>query len=142
MVRVINLDNILIDEKQQENFLIYNISYKSSIDWKPLSLNLIFDQTDEFIRIYNGTRYLALFGKEEYEVIYNRIRHLISRKSRVTFIITYYFAKLKVYSYDSLPVEKILTLHTVIIPIKSVLDKDKSHYYSKTFFEKCSYQLG
>ena len=32
MVRVINLDNILIDEKQQENFLIYNISYKSSID--------------------------------------------------------------------------------------------------------------
>ena len=136
-----NLDNILIDEKSQENILIYNISYKISIDSKTLLLNLIFDHIDGFIRIYNGTRYLALFGKEEYEVIQNRIRHLISRKSRITFIITHYFSKLKVDSCDSLPAENMLTLHTVIIHIKPVLDKDKNHYYSKTFFEKCSYQL-
>ena len=64
-----NLGNILIDEKLQENILIYNISYQTSIDSKPLLLNLIFDHIDGFIRIYNGTRYLALFCKEEYEVI-------------------------------------------------------------------------
>ena len=49
--------------------------------------------------------------------------------------------KLKVTSFDSLPIEKILTLHNVIIPIKSVLNKDKTHYYRKILLEKCWYQL-
>ena len=31
-------------------------------------------------------------------------------------------------SYDSLPIEKMLTLHNVIIHIKSVPNKDKNHY--------------
>ena len=31
--------------------------------------------------------------------------------------------------YDSVPIEKILTLHNVIIHIKSVLNKNKNHYY-------------
>ena len=65
----IDPDKILIDERSQENILIYNISYKTSVDSKHLLLNLIFDHIDRFIRIYNGTRYLALFGKEEYELI-------------------------------------------------------------------------
>ena len=43
--------------------------------------------------------------------------------------------KSKVDSCDSLPIEKILRL------IKSVLDKDKNHYYYKIILEKCSYQL-
>ena len=34
-----------------------------------------------------------------------------------------------------------LTFHNVIILIKSVVDKDKSHYYYNIFLEKCSYQL-
>ena len=37
--------------------------------------------------------------------------------------------------------EKRLTLHNVSIIIKSVLDKDKNHYFCKAFLEKCSYQL-
>ena len=36
-----------------------------------------------------------------------------------------YFAKIKVDSYDSLPIEKIFTLHNDIKHIKSVLNKDK-----------------
>ena len=35
---------------------------------------------------------------------------------------------------------KRLTLH-VLIHIKSVLNKDKNHYYYKVFLEKCSHQL-
>ena len=62
-------------------------------------------------------------------------------KSSITYIFSHYFAKIKVYSYDSLPIEKTLTLHNVIILIKSVLNKDKNHYYYKIFLEKCSYQL-
>ena len=38
---------------------------------------------DGLIRIYEGTRYLTLFGSEKY-VICNRIRHLISLKSSIT----------------------------------------------------------
>ena len=34
-----------------------------------------------------------------------------------------------------------MTLHNVIIHIKSVLNKDKNRYYYKIFLEKCSYQL-
>ena len=55
---------------------------------------------------------------------------------------SHYNAKIKVDSYDSLPIEKRLTLHNVIILIKSVLNKDKKNqYYYDIFLEKCSYQL-
>ena len=36
---------------------------------------------------------------------------------------------------------KTLTLHNVIIHIKSVLNKDKNYYYYNIFLEKCSNQL-
>ena len=52
------------------------MSYKTLIDPKPLRLR--FGQIDGFIRIYNGTRYVKLFGSEIYKAIYNRIRYLIS----------------------------------------------------------------
>ena len=51
-----NINNILIDEKPYENILVYNSSYKSLIDSKPLRKGKI----DGFIRAYDGTRYLTL----------------------------------------------------------------------------------
>ena len=54
---------------------------------------------------------------------------------------TYYFAKIKVDSYDSLPTGKILTLDNVIIHIKLVLNKDKNYYCYKIYLEKLLYQL-
>ena len=118
--------------------MIYDISYKTLFDSKPLHNR--FNNIDGFVRIYDGTRYLALFGSEKY-VIYNRIGYLISLKSVITYILSHYFAKIKVDSYDSLPIEKRLTLHNFIILMKSVLNKDKNHYYYKIFLEKGSYQL-
>ena len=49
--------------------------------------------------------------------------YLISLKSGITYGFSHYFVKIKVVSYDSLPIEKILTLHNVIVFIKSVLKK-------------------
>ena len=95
-----------------------------------------FDKIDGFTRIYDGTRYLTLFGSEKYVPIYDRITYLIkSRKWHHTYfyIFSCYFAKRDVDSYDSLPIEKILTLHHVIIHIKSVLNKNENHYYYKIF---------
>ena len=45
--------------------------------------------------------------------------------------------KIKVDSYDSFPIEKILTLHNIIILIKSVLNEDQSQYHYNSFLEKC-----
>ena len=49
--------------------------------------------------------------------------------------------QIKVGSYDFLPIEKTLTLHNVIILVKSVLNKDENHYDYNIFLEKCFYQL-
>ena len=57
-------DNILLNEKSYESILVFNISYKTFIGAKPLRIR--FDKVDEFIRVYNGTRYLVLFGSEKY----------------------------------------------------------------------------
>ena len=65
-------DNILMDEESYERILVYNISYKSLNDSKPLCIR--FDKIDGFSRVYDGTRYLVLFGSERYNSICNRIR--------------------------------------------------------------------
>ena len=99
-----DLNNILIEEKLHKNVLIYEISYKILIDPKPLHIR--FDEIDGFIRIYDGARYLTLFGLEEYEVVYDRIRYPISLKSGITYIFPHYFAKIEHDCYNSLPIEK------------------------------------
>ena len=104
-------------------------------------MSLRFHEIDGFTRIYDGNRHLTLFGSEKYDAIYGRIRYLISLKRAITYIFSHYFAKMKVDSYDPILIEKILALYNVIIYIKSVLNKDKNHYYHKIFLEKCSYQL-
>ena len=63
---------MLINKKSYENILVYDILYKTLIDSKPLRIR--FDKTDGFIRVYDGTRYLVLFGSEKYDSIYGRIK--------------------------------------------------------------------
>ena len=132
-----NLDDILIDEKSHENILVYKISYKTLIDDKPLRIR--FDRIDGFIRVYDGTRYLVLLGSEKYDSLYNKIRYLIKRS--ITYIISHNYVKSKVDSRDSLPLEKTMTFHDIIILIKSDFNKDKKRYYYNIFLEKASYNL-
>ena len=134
-----DLDNILIDEKSHDNILIYPISYKNLIGSKPLRTR--FNKIDGIIRIYDRSICLILFGNKKSDAIYDKVRNLINIKSGITYTIYHCFSKIKVDSYVSLPVEKTLTLHIVIIHIKSFLNKDKNHYYYKIVLEKCSYQL-
>ena len=86
-----DLHDTLIDEKSHENILIYHFSYKTLTD--PKSLLIRFNKIDGFIRIYDGTRYLTLFGSEKYDAICDRIRYLISLKSGITYIFSHYFFK-------------------------------------------------
>ena len=109
----IDFDNNLLNEKSYGNILIYNISYKTWVGVKPFCIR--FDKIDGFFRVYDETRYLVLFGPEEHNAIYNRIRYLISQESDVTYIFSHKYVRIKIYSYDFLPLEKTLTLHNVII---------------------------
>ena len=73
------------------------------------SLRTKFEKIDEFLRISDGTRYLVLFGSGKYDSIYNGIRYLISVKHGIAYVISHNYAKIKVDSYDSLPLEKTMT---------------------------------
>ena len=97
---------------------------------------ITFDKIDGFIKIYDGTRYLLLSESQKNDSIYNR-----SVKSGITFIIFHNYAKIKVDSYDSLPLEKKNAFYNVLIFIKSVSNKDKTKYYYNLFLEKASHEL-
>ena len=81
-------------------------------------MRISFDKIDRINRVYDGTRYSVLFGGEKYDCIYNRISYLISVKYAITYISSDNHAKIKVDSYDSLPLEKTMTIHNVIRLIK------------------------
>ena len=136
-----DFDNILLDEKSfedsYENILTYVISYKTFIGAKPLRIR--FDKIDGFIKIYDGTRYLVLFGPERYD-IYDRIRYLIREKSGIKCSIGHNFARRRIDSYNSLSIGKTLTFQNAIILIKAVDNKNKNNYYYSIFLEKRSYE--
>ena len=58
------------------------------------------------IKIYNGIRYLISFGPERYDAIYDKIRYLISEKGGIAYSINYNFIRIRIDSYNSLPIEK------------------------------------
>ena len=104
-------DNTLLDQK-----LYKNILYKAFMSAKPLFIR--FDKIDGFIKIFNnGIRYLVLFGPGWHDAIYNRIRYLISEKGGIADSINHNFGRIRIDSYNSLPIEKTLTFHSVMILI-------------------------
>ena len=123
-MRVFDFDKILLDEKSYKthgNILIYDISCKTFMGAKPLHIR--FETIDGFIKIYDGIRYLVLFGPERYDTSNNRIRYLMSEKCGITDFISHNFARIRIDSNNYLPIEKTLVFHNVIILIKSVVNK-------------------
>ena len=70
---------------------------------KPLHIR--FHNIDWFIRVYDGSRYLVLFGPEKYDA------YLVSQKSSITYAFSHNYEKIKTDSYDYFSLEKTLTLH-------------------------------
>ena len=75
---------------------------------------------------------LYYFVLKKYYVNCNRIRYLLSQKCGITYFFFHYYTKSKVDFYDVLPLEKTLTLHNVIIHIKSVLSNDHNCYFQRS----------
>ena len=68
-------------------------------------LRVTFDKIDGFIRVYDGTRYLALSRGEKCDFIYNRIRYLIGVKSGINYLISHDYVRIKNELYGFLPLE-------------------------------------
>ena len=133
-----DFNNILLDDKLCQNILIYDIFYKTLIGTK--YLRIMFSNVDGFITDYVETKYLVLIGREQYDVIYGRNRYVIGPKSGITSVLSHNYIKTKIDSDDDLALEETLTLHNIMILIKSVF-KDQNHYCNNTFLEKCSCRL-
>ena len=102
--------DILLEEesyKTYENILIYDISYKTFIGSIPLGIR--FDQTDWFIKIYDGLRHLAILDHTWFDEICGSVKYLISEKSGITDSINHNFGRIRIDSYNYLPIKKILT---------------------------------
>ena len=79
-------------------------------------MRVTFDKIDGFIRVCGGEfRHLVLFDYGLFEKICDKIKYLISKTSSITDSINHNFKKIRIDSYDFLPVEKILIFHNVII---------------------------
>ena len=100
-----------------------------------------FDKIDGFITTLDGkNKHLILFDYGLLNTICDKIKYLISKKSGITNSINHKFGKVRIDSYSSLPIKKILTFHNIIILIKSVVNKNKNKYYYNIFLEKGSYK--
>ena len=126
-------------EKLYENISVYDISYETSTAPKPLRIR--FDKIDGFIRVYGDEfRHLVLFDYELFDKICDKIKYFISKKSDISDSISHNFGNIRIDSYNSLPIEKILTFHNVIILIKWGVNKNKNECYYNICVEKGSYK--
>ena len=90
----------------------------------------------------NGIRYLVLLGHSWYDEICDRIKYLVLQRKvdSIADSINHNFAGIRIDSYNSLPIEKISAFHTVVILIKSVVNKNKNDHYYNIFLEKGLYK--
>ena len=101
----INFSNILLNKKLYENISSYNNSYKSPAGPKPLHIR--FNKIDVLIKSLDGRiKHLVLFDYGLLDKICDKIKYLISKNSDITNSINYNFVKIKIGSYNSLPIKK------------------------------------
>ena len=129
---------ILLDEKLYKDISVIDISYKTSTGPKPLHVRL--NKINGFMVCGSEFRCLVLFNHGLFDKICDKIKYLISGKSGITERINHNLGKIRIGSYNSLPIDKILTFHNVIILIKSVVNMNKTEYYYNIFLEKGLYK--
>ena len=65
--------------------------------------------------------------------------NILQAKSGITDNINHNFGNIRIDSYNSSPIEKILTFYYVILLIKSVVNKNKNESYYNIILEKRLY---
>ena len=93
--------------------MICDISYKNFMDSIPLRIR--FNKIYRFIKIYDGSRYLALIDYGWCDNVWDRIKHLITEKSGITDSINHNFGRIRIDLYNSLPIEKIFLKLSIML---------------------------
>ena len=88
-----------------------------------MQLHIRLDKIDGLIKIYDGIRYLVILDHSWCDKICDSIKYHKYEKSDITDSINHNFARIRIDPCNSLPIEKVLTFHNVIILIKSVVNK-------------------
>ena len=72
----------------------------------------------QLVGAFDRITYLVFFGFKKYHAFYNSVIYFLSQKIGIAYIISPNYTSIEVYSHNSLPLEKTLTFHNVIILIK------------------------
>ena len=78
IIKIIDLDNILIDENSCKNIWVFDISCKTLFVVKLLRFR--FNTLDEVNIVYDRIRYLVLISPEKYDAIYDKAGNCINQK--------------------------------------------------------------
>ena len=109
---------------------------------RPKPLRVRFDKIDGFILVLDGkTKHLVLFDYGLFDKTCNKIKYLLKKvvlkksgkKSGIADSINHNFGEIRIDLCNSLPIQKRLTFHNVIIRSKSVLNKNKNEHYYNVF---------
>ena len=101
----INFSNILLDKKLYEDISVYIIHYKPPTGQKPLCIR--FDKIDGLAISLDGKiKHLILFDYVLFNSICDKIKYLTRKKSGITNSINHNFGKIRIDSYNSLPIKK------------------------------------
>ena len=130
--RYIYSSDVLLDEK------VYKENHKNKTSTGAKRLRFMLHKMDGFIKVHNKIRCLVLFDYGWCDEICNNIKFHICEKSGITDSINHNFGRIRIDSYNSLPIEKTLTFHNIVILIKSVVNKYKNEYYFHILLEKGS----
>ena len=74
-----------------------------------LALCIRFKKVDGFIKSYDVIRYLVVLDQNWLDKICNSIKYLISKENSIADSINHKFARIRIDSYNSLLIAKILT---------------------------------
>ena len=129
----IDFENFSLNEKSYGNILSDDVSFKNFIDAKPLSI--MFDEVNRFIRDYDGTKYLVLFGAKKDDATFDRIKYFKRLKSSITYVDFFNYSNTTIDSDDDLSLKK----HWLYITFSYSL----SQFFKKitaSITIRCSYQ--
>ena len=113
------------------------------LNTKPLygakhSLN-IFNKIDGYIRTYDKARELASFQSENSDGTFHGMRCFIRWKSNISSVYSHN-TKIKIDFDDDLPLAKAITMHNIVLLIKSAFNEYYNQYHYQVFLEKYSYK--
>ena len=98
-------------------------------------LYLIIDKVDGYIEEKNGSKYLTFPSTDKnekvlkkYTELWDGIKNLIEKVNSKIDEYGKDFMKIKINSYDNLPLNKTLKIHSMTIVIRSVFQKDGKYY--------------